>query len=86
MSASFAAADAALATITLALARPERTPEAVEAARGPRSGYLQLTFGLDAALVRLDMPELAIAPLRQVSSLTASVRVKVSAIRLLTDA
>ena len=84
MSASFAAADAALATITLA--RPERTPKAVEAARGPRTGYWQPTFGLDAALVRLDMPELAIAPLQQVSELTASVRVKVGALRLLTGA
>jgi hypothetical protein len=28
-------------------------------------GYWQPSFGLDAALVRLDMPELAIAALRQ---------------------
>ena len=69
-----------LATITLdlALARPERTPEAVEAARAWASlmpGYWQATFDLGAALVRLDMPELAIAPLQQESGLTASVRV-----------
>ena len=69
-----------LATITLdlALTRPERTPEAVEAARAWASlmpGYWQPTFDLGAALVRLDMPELAIAPLQQESGLTASVRV-----------